>query len=47
MGLTDKTYFWEIAIGNIRKIGFIMCASLISSNNPSLKALIGIMVLIV
>ena len=44
-GLNDDAYFWEIAASNIRKVVFIMCSTLLSTVNQTMKALIGLIII--
>jgi hypothetical protein len=39
VGLKDDSYFWEIAISNLRKIIFVMCGTIISSSNSHEKVI--------
>eukprot|EP00347_Sterkiella_histriomuscorum_P010324 403376745 len=39
VGLNDQAYYWEIVIVNIRKMIFIICATLLSSLNQEVKTL--------
>jgi hypothetical protein len=47
MGLEDTAFFWEVIVTNCRKIIFIMCSTLLSSVDPKVKAVIGILVLFI
>eukprot|EP00347_Sterkiella_histriomuscorum_P000091 403377218 len=38
VGLNDQAYYWEIVIVNIRKMIFIICATLLSSLNQEVKS---------
>jgi hypothetical protein len=40
VGLKDESYFWEVAISNLRKVVFVMCGTVISSKNSSEKVII-------
>jgi hypothetical protein len=37
VGLTDEAFFWEIIVTNCRKIIFVICSTLLSSQNPLFK----------
>ena len=45
VGLDDHAYYWEILVSNIRKIIFIVCGSLLTSVNSTVKVLIGIIIM--
>ena len=45
VGLDDHAYYWEILVSNIRKIIFIVCGSLLTSVNSTVKVLIGIIII--
>ena len=47
VGLTDDAYFWEILVSNTRKVLFIMCTTLLSSTNSTMKALMGLIIIMV
>ena len=36
-GLNNDSYFWEIGASNVRKVVFIMCSTLLSTSNSTIK----------
>lgn len=47
VGLEDNAFFWEVIVSNARKVIFIMCSSLLSTTDPKIKAIIGVLVLFI
>lgn len=45
VGLDDHAYFWEIIVTNIRKVIFIVCGTILSSANGTVKVLIGMVII--
>ncbi|TNV74882.1 hypothetical protein FGO68_gene8180 [Halteria grandinella] len=45
VGLDDHAYFWEIVVTNIRKVIFIICGTILSPVNSTIKVLIGIVII--
>jgi hypothetical protein len=37
VGLTDKAFFWEVVITNIRKVVFVLCSTLLGGMDPLYK----------
>jgi hypothetical protein len=45
VGLDDHAYFWEVLVTNLRKVVFIICGTILSPVNATIKVLIGVVII--
>ncbi|TNV87899.1 hypothetical protein FGO68_gene396 [Halteria grandinella] len=45
VGLDDHAYYWEVIVTNLRKIIFIICGTILSPVNDTVKVLIGVIII--